>query len=69
MSILLKALNVTTEEVCDALKEGDHLHIHLSSVLSFWAIFLLLFLLVILLFKEIIVLYWLSIFHLLPANR
>ena len=25
LSILLKALNVTTEEVCDALKEGDSL--------------------------------------------
>jgi len=37
--------------------------------LSYWAIFLFLFLLVILLFIERIVLYWLSIFHLLPANH
>lgn len=27
LAILLKALNVTTEEVCDALKEGDSLSV------------------------------------------
>lgn len=29
LSILLRALNVTTEEVCDALKEGDALSLSL----------------------------------------
>ena len=28
LSILLRALNVTTEEVYDALKEGDSLYLH-----------------------------------------
>ena len=27
LAILLRALNVTTEEVCDALREGDFLHL------------------------------------------
>lgn len=29
LSILLKALNVTTEEVCDAIQEGNSLYIQL----------------------------------------
>lgn len=35
LSILLKALNVTTEEVCDALKEGDS---PLSHNYLFWGL-------------------------------
>lgn len=30
LAILLKALNVSTEEVCDAVKEGDSLSLSLS---------------------------------------
>ena len=32
LAILLKALNVTTEEVCDALKEGESLSLSLSQI-------------------------------------
>lgn len=34
LAILLKALNVTTEEVCDALKEGDLLIFSFSPYIS-----------------------------------
>lgn len=30
LSIMLKALNVTTEEVCDAIQEGKSFYLHLS---------------------------------------
>lgn len=30
LSIMLKALNVTTEEVCDAIQEGKSFYLHFS---------------------------------------
>lgn len=31
LAILLRALNVTTEEVCDAIKEGEHLSLSIHT--------------------------------------